>query len=85
MTIGPARIDAEWYAHLLLTFIMPSHRRRSPSRDRSNSPSRDRSRSRSPERKAPLPDGVSEISEVDYFLKNDEFQVWLKEEKGKVR
>ena len=31
-----------------------------------------------------LPDGVSEISESDYFLKNDEFQVWLKEEKGKV-
>lgn len=27
---------------------------------------------------------MSEISEVDYFLKNDEFQVWLKEEKGKV-
>ncbi|EIW63866.1 uncharacterized protein TRAVEDRAFT_138168 [Trametes versicolor FP-101664 SS1] len=62
---------------------MSSRRRRSSSRDRSISPSRDRSRSRSPERKAALPDGVSEISEVDYFLKNDEFQVWLKEEKGK--
>ncbi|KAI0370006.1 hypothetical protein BV20DRAFT_995594 [Pilatotrama ljubarskyi] len=61
---------------------MPSHRRRSYSRDRSASPSRDRSRSRSPER-TPLPGGVSEISESDYFLKNDEFQVWLKEEKGK--
>ncbi|KAI0640188.1 hypothetical protein C8Q77DRAFT_1046556 [Trametes polyzona] len=60
---------------------MPSHRRRSYSRDRSRSPSRDRSRS--PNRRASLPDGVPEISESDYFLKNDEFQVWLKEEKGK--
>ncbi len=32
-----------------------------------------------------LPDGVSEISESDYFLKSDEFRVWLKDEKGKVR
>ena len=32
-----------------------------------------------------MPDGVSEISESDYFLKSDEFRVWLKEEKGKVR
>ncbi|KAI0673898.1 hypothetical protein C8Q78DRAFT_1019759 [Trametes maxima] len=60
---------------------MPSHRHRSYSRDRSVSQSRDRSRS--PERSASLPDGVSEISESDYFLKNDEFQMWLKEEKGK--
>ncbi|KAI0652621.1 hypothetical protein C8Q79DRAFT_938625 [Trametes meyenii] len=60
---------------------MPSHRRRSYSRDRSRSQSRDRSRS--PERSVPLPNGVSEISESDYFLKNDEFQLWLKEEKGK--
>ncbi|TBU37490.1 hypothetical protein BD309DRAFT_932305 [Dichomitus squalens] len=62
---------------------MPSHRRRSSSRDRSVSPPRNRSRSRSPERRASLPDGVSEISESDYFLKSDEFRVWLKEEKGK--
>ncbi|KAI0778914.1 hypothetical protein BD413DRAFT_632463 [Trametes elegans] len=62
---------------------MPSHRRRSYSPGRSRSASRDRSRSRSPERRVPLPLGVSEISESDYFLKNDEFQVWLKEEKGK--
>ena len=66
--------------------IMPSHRRRSSSRDRSLSPARDhsRSRSRSPERRAPLPDGVLEISESDYFLKSDEFRVWLRQEKGKV-
>ena len=32
-----------------------------------------------------MPDGVSEISDSDYFLKSDEFRVWLKEEKGKVR
>ncbi|RPD64713.1 hypothetical protein L226DRAFT_528911 [Lentinus tigrinus ALCF2SS1-7] len=64
---------------------MPSHRRRSYSRERSESPrqARSRSRSRSPERRVSLPDGVSEISESDYFLKSDEFRVWLKEEKGK--
>ena len=62
---------------------MPSHRRRSYSRDRSVSPSRDRSRS--PERRAALPEGVSEISESDYFLKSEEFRVWLKDEKGKER
>ncbi|KAH9854334.1 hypothetical protein C2E23DRAFT_818240 [Lenzites betulinus] len=63
---------------------MPSHRsRRSYSRDRSRSQSRGHSRSRSPERRSSLPDGVSEISDSDYFLKNDEFQVWLKEDKGK--
>ncbi|RDX42937.1 hypothetical protein OH76DRAFT_1391026 [Lentinus brumalis] len=61
---------------------MPSHRRRSYSRERSGSP-HDRSRSRSPERRVSLPDGVSEISESDYFLKSDEFRVWLKDEKGK--
>ncbi|KAI1790974.1 hypothetical protein LXA43DRAFT_458102 [Ganoderma leucocontextum] len=60
---------------------MPSHRRRSYSRDRSISPSRDRSLS--PEGRISLPDGVAEISESDYFLKSDEFRVWLKEEKGK--
>ncbi|KAI0713176.1 hypothetical protein C8T65DRAFT_645784 [Cerioporus squamosus] len=58
-----------------------SSRRRSYSRERSDSPSRDRSRS--PERRISLPGGVSEISESDYFLKSDEFRVWLKEEKGK--
>ncbi|OSD00918.1 hypothetical protein PYCCODRAFT_1478921 [Trametes coccinea BRFM310] len=62
---------------------MPSHRRRSYSRSRSGSPSRGRSRSRSPDRRVSLPQGVSEISESDYFLKNDEFQLWLREEKGK--
>lgn len=42
---------------------------------------RDRSRSSSSER---LPGGVQEISEKDFFLKNDEFRLWLKEEKDKV-
>ena len=46
------------------------------------SPSRSRSRSRS--RSAELPGGAKEISEKDYFLKNDEFRMWLKEEKDKV-
>ena len=32
-----------------------------------------------------MPDGVAEITESDYFLKSDEFRVWLKDEKGKVR
>lgn len=65
---------------------MPSHRRRSYSRDRSRTPSdRDRSRSRSPERKIALPAGADPISESDYFLKNDEFREWLREEKNKVR
>ncbi|KIM31699.1 hypothetical protein M408DRAFT_317970 [Serendipita vermifera MAFF 305830] len=41
---------------------------------------RGRSRSNSSER---LPRGVEEISEKDFFLKNDEFQRWLKEEKDK--
>lgn len=31
-----------------------------------------------------LPNGVSPISESDYFLKNTEFRVWLKDEKDKV-
>ncbi|KAG8763305.1 hypothetical protein FRC15_008050 [Serendipita sp. 397] len=42
---------------------------------------RDESRSRSPER---LPKGVQEITEKDFFLKNDEFRLWLKEEKDKA-
>ncbi|KAI8981334.1 hypothetical protein BD414DRAFT_443644 [Trametes punicea] len=62
---------------------MRSRHRRSYSRDRSPSRSRDQSRSRSPDRRTSLPEDVSEISESDYFLKNDEFQLWLKEEKGK--
>lgn len=53
---------------------MPSRR----SRSRSNE------RSRSPERRSELPDGVSPISESQYFQRSDEFRLWLKEEKGKV-
>ena len=45
--------------------------------------SRSRSRDRSPERHE-LPEGVSSISESDYFLKSAEFRVWLKDAKGKV-
>lgn len=56
-----------------------------PSR-RSRSRSRSRDRSESPERRpADLPSGASPISESDYFQKSDEFRLWLKEEKGKVR
>lgn len=67
---------------------MPSRRReRSNSRDRSESRSRSRdpSRSRSPGRsgRVNLPAGAKEISESDYFLKSDEFRVWLREEKKK--
>ena len=52
---------------------------------RSTMPStRNRDRSRSPERDSSLPDGISSISESDYFLKNTEFRVWLKDEKDKV-
>jgi hypothetical protein len=42
---------------------------------------RERSRSSSPE--GP-PRGVQEITEKDFFLKNDEFRLWLKDEKDKV-
>ncbi len=65
---------------------MSSRRHRSYSRERSDSPrhGRSRSRSNSPDRRAPLPRGVAEISESDYFIKSDEFRVWLKEEKNKV-
>jgi hypothetical protein len=55
-----------------------------PSR-RSRSRSRSRNRSESPERRVDLPKGASSISESDYFQKSDEFRLWLKEEKGKVR
>ena len=54
---------------------MPSRR----SRSRSNE------RSKSPERRAELPNGVSPITESQYFQKSDEFRLWLKEEKSKVR
>lgn len=63
---------------------MPSRRHRSQSRERS--PSRDRSRdsrSRSPGSNVTLPHNASTISELDYFLKSDEFRVWLKDEKRK--
>jgi len=59
-----------------------------PRRSRSATPERERrhsrSRSRSRERSYKLPEGVSEISESDYFLKSDEFRIWLKEEKDRV-
>ncbi|KAI6030981.1 hypothetical protein EDC04DRAFT_2709791, partial [Pisolithus marmoratus] len=45
---------------------------------------RERDRSRTPDRPEDLPEGVSPISESDYFLKNSEFSIWLKDEKGKV-
>ena len=40
----------------------------------------------SPERQTELelPEGISSISESDYFLKSAEFRVWLKDVKGKV-
>ncbi|EUC57486.1 hypothetical protein RSOL_223360 [Rhizoctonia solani AG-3 Rhs1AP] len=45
---------------------------------------RSRSRSRSPTPKLSLKSlGVSEISESDYFQKNSEFRLWLREERGK--
>ncbi|CAE6457796.1 unnamed protein product [Rhizoctonia solani] len=45
---------------------------------------RSRSRSRSPTTKVSLKSlGVSEISESDYFQKNSEFRIWLREERGK--
>ena len=60
-----------------------------PRRSRSATPGererrRSRSRSRSRERSYKLPEGVSEISESDYFLKSDEFRIWLKEEKDRA-
>ncbi|KAI0095170.1 hypothetical protein BDY19DRAFT_880151 [Irpex rosettiformis] len=61
---------------------MPSHRRgRSRSRERSRSRSRDRSESS--ERDIQLPNNMKPISESDYFLRSDEFRVWLKDEKHK--
>lgn len=46
-------------------------------------PSGHRERSRSSSSEGP-PRGVQEITEKDYFLKNDEFRLWLKDEKDKV-
>ena len=59
---------------------MPSRRSRSRSRSHSNERS-----NRSPERRAKLPNGVSPINESQYFQKSDEFRLWLKEEKSKVK
>ncbi|KAI0079560.1 hypothetical protein K474DRAFT_1705473 [Panus rudis PR-1116 ss-1] len=59
---------------------MPSRRHRADSRGRSESRSRSRSRSRSP-RRICLPHDAAPISESDYFLKSDEFRLWLKDEK----
>ncbi|KAI6031177.1 hypothetical protein PISMIDRAFT_648142 [Pisolithus microcarpus 441] len=53
---------------------MPSRRDREREREQ---------RSRSPDRDDDLPEGVSPISESDYFLKNSEFGTWLRDEKGK--
>jgi hypothetical protein len=76
---------------------MPSRRDRSASysRSRSRSPDRhregekrrerDRDRSYSPDERRKLPHDASPISESDYFQKSDEFRIWLKDEKGKVR
>lgn len=58
---------------------MPSRRR-----DRSESRERSRSRSESSEREIQLPENAKSISEADYFLRSDEFKVWLKDEKRKV-
>ncbi|KAI0789510.1 hypothetical protein C8Q75DRAFT_765969 [Abortiporus biennis] len=57
-------------------------RSRSPdTRRRHRSDSKDRSRS--PERRITLPYNASPISDSDYFLKSEEFRVWLKDEKRK--
>ncbi|KAF8633532.1 hypothetical protein AX15_001337 [Amanita polypyramis BW_CC] len=57
---------------------MPSRRSRTLSRDR------DRSRSRSPRGPAvDLPYDTKPIGEADYFLKSDEYRLWLREEKRK--
>lgn len=63
---------------------MPSHRddERRPLHDRSYSRGT-RERSFTPESGNDLPHGVSPISQSDYFLKNTEFRIWLKEEKHK--
>ncbi|PFH47346.1 hypothetical protein AMATHDRAFT_152283 [Amanita thiersii Skay4041] len=60
---------------------MPS--RRSRSRSRSHSGSRDRSRSPRRRTAVDLPYDAKPIRESDYFLKSDEFRLWLREEKRK--
>ncbi|KAF9022942.1 hypothetical protein BDZ89DRAFT_1018482 [Hymenopellis radicata] len=58
----------------------------SRSRSRSLSPVRSskRKRDRSPSfEDEPLPHNAERISDADYFLKSDEFRIWLKEEKRK--
>jgi len=63
---------------------MPRRSRSATPSERERRRSRSRSRSRSRERSYKLPEGVSEISESDYFLKSDEFRIWLKEEKDRA-
>ncbi|KIP02501.1 hypothetical protein PHLGIDRAFT_79057 [Phlebiopsis gigantea 11061_1 CR5-6] len=53
------------------------------SRSRSRDRSRDRSRSVSSERDISLPNNAPRLSESDYFLRNDEFRQWLKDDKRK--
>ena len=55
------------------------------SRSRSASPEGERDHSRSARRRdEDLPYDAKSISESDYFLKSDEFRLWLREEKKKV-
>ncbi len=65
-------------------------RERSRERIRDRDRSRDRSREKSRERERSseeirLPHNAKPIAESDYFQKSDEFRIWLKDEKGKVR
>ncbi|KAG6330545.1 hypothetical protein ID866_8542 [Astraeus odoratus] len=59
---------------------MPSHRDRDRDREREHG----HDRTRSLDRNHDLPEGISPISESDYFVKNSEFSIWLKDEKEKV-
>ena len=69
----------------ILSSKMPRRSRSAtPEGERRRARSRSRSRSRSRERSYKLPEGVSEISESDYFLKSDEFRIWLKDEKDRA-
>jgi hypothetical protein len=55
------------------------------SRSRSASPERERNHSHSAKRRdEDLPCDAKPITESDYFLKSDEFRLWLREEKRKV-
>ncbi|KAI0694451.1 hypothetical protein BC835DRAFT_1274554 [Cytidiella melzeri] len=60
-----------------------SSRRKERSQSRERSRSRSRDRSASPETDLRLPNDAKPISESDYFLRSDEFRVWLKDEKHK--